>query len=66
MRDDAPAVRRLYDFLDSGNGYKVRLALVQLGIPFDWVAVDILAGETRRPAFLESTVEPPTRSLSNV
>jgi glutathione S-transferase len=53
VRDDAPAVRRLYDFLDSGNGYKVRLALAQLGIPCDWVAVDILAGETRRPAFLE-------------
>ena len=53
MRSDAPQVRRLYDFLDSGNGYKVRLALTQLGIPFDWVAVDILAGETRREPFLD-------------
>ena len=35
MRSDAPQVRRLYDDLDSGNGYKVRLALTQLGIPFD-------------------------------
>jgi glutathione S-transferase len=53
MRSNAPQVRRLYDDLDSGNGYKVRLALSQLGIPFEWVGVDILAGETRRAAFLE-------------
>ena len=53
MRSDAPQVQCLYDFLDSGNGYKVRLALTQLGIPFDWVAVDILAGETRRAPFLD-------------
>ncbi len=53
MRSSAPQVQRLYDFLDSGNGYKVRLALTQLGIPFDWVAVDILAGETRRAPFLD-------------
>ena len=53
MRSDAPQVRRLYDDLDSGNGYKVRLALTQLDIPFDWVAVDILAGETRRAPFLD-------------
>jgi glutathione S-transferase len=53
MRSNAPQVRRLYDFLDSGNGYKVRLALSQLGIPFEWVGVDILAGETRRASFLE-------------
>lgn len=26
MTAPRPAVRRLYDFLDSGNGYKVRLA----------------------------------------
>ena len=53
MRSNAPQVRRLYDDLDSGNGYKVRLALTQLGIPFEWVGVDILAGETRCAAFLE-------------
>ncbi len=53
MRSDAPQVRRLYDDLDSGNGYKVRLVLMQLSIPFDWVAVDILAGETRRAPFLD-------------
>jgi len=44
---------RLYDFHDSGNGYKVRLLLAMLGIVYDYVEVDILAGETRTPAFLE-------------
>jgi glutathione S-transferase len=44
---------RLYDFLPSGNGYKVRLLLRQLGIPFELVEMDILAGKTRTPEFLE-------------
>jgi len=43
---------RLYDYLPSGNGYKVRLLLAQLGIPFELVELDIVAGETRTPAFL--------------
>jgi len=43
---------RLYDFLPSGNGYKVRLLLRQLKIPFELVEVDILAGATRTPEFL--------------
>lgn len=43
---------RLYDFLPSGNGYKVRLLLTQLGIPFERVELNILKGETRTPAFL--------------
>ncbi len=43
---------RLYDFLPSGNGYKVRLLLTQLGIPFERVEVNILKGETRTPEFL--------------
>jgi glutathione S-transferase len=42
----------LYDYLPSGNGYKVRLLLSQLGIPFRLVEKDILKGETRRPEFL--------------
>jgi glutathione S-transferase len=45
-------VLRLYDFWESGNCYKVRLLLAQLGIPYDRVPVDILAGETRTPAYL--------------
>jgi glutathione S-transferase len=43
---------RLFDFLASGNGYKVRLLLTQLGIPFERVEIDILKGETRTPEFL--------------
>jgi len=43
---------RLYDYLSSGNGSKVRLVLHQLGIPFELVLLDILKGETRTPAFL--------------
>jgi len=43
---------RLYDFHESGNGYKVRLLLHSLGLPFERVEVDILRGETRTPAFL--------------
>jgi glutathione S-transferase len=44
---------RLYDFLPSGNGYKIRLLLTQLGIPFERIEVDILKGESRTPEFLQ-------------
>lgn len=43
---------RLYDFLPSGNGYKIRLLLTQLDIPFERIEVDILKGESRTPEFL--------------
>jgi len=43
---------RLYDFLSSGNGYKVRLLLALLGVPFERVELDIVAGATRTPRFL--------------
>ena len=43
----------LYDYLPSGNGYKVRLLLHQLGIPFHLVQLDITKGETRTPEFLQ-------------
>ncbi|HEY7664624.1 MAG TPA: glutathione S-transferase family protein [Xanthobacteraceae bacterium] len=42
----------LYSMQRSGNSYKVRLALVQLGIPYRLVEVDILKGESRTPEFL--------------
>jgi glutathione S-transferase len=45
-------VLKLYDHLASGNGYKVRLLLAQLGIPYERVELDILRGETRTPEFL--------------
>jgi glutathione S-transferase len=42
----------LYDFLDSGNGYKIRLLLAQLELPYRYVELDIMRGETRTPQFL--------------
>ena len=41
----------LYGFLRSGNVYKVRLLLAQLGIPHRRVEVSQLADDTARPAF---------------
>ncbi len=43
---------RLYDYLQSGNGYKVRLLLTQLEVPFERVELNIIKGETRTPEFL--------------
>ncbi len=42
----------LYDYLPSGNGYKVRLVLKQLKIPYRLVEMDIKRGATRTPEFL--------------
>jgi glutathione S-transferase len=42
----------LYDYLDSGNGYKIRLLLALLKRPYRLVELDILRGETRTPQFL--------------
>ncbi len=44
---------KLYDFLPSGNGYKVRLLLTQLQIPFELVELNILNKETRTSEFLQ-------------
>jgi glutathione S-transferase len=43
---------RLYDYLPSGNGYKVRLLLTQLQIPFERIELDIIQGGTRTREFL--------------
>lgn len=43
---------KLYGDRVSGNCYKAALLLTQLGRAFQWISVDILAGETRRPEFL--------------
>jgi glutathione S-transferase len=45
---------RLHDYLPSGNGYKVRLLLTQLGIPFQRIEYDITSGGTRTPEVLEN------------
>ncbi len=44
---------KLYNVAYSGNSYKVRLLLAQLGIPCTIVEVDILKGESRTPEFLK-------------
>jgi glutathione S-transferase len=43
---------RLHDHLTSGNGYKPRLLLAQLGIPYERVEYDIDNRATRTPEFL--------------
>jgi glutathione S-transferase len=43
----------LYSMQRSGNSYKVRLALAQLGFAYRLVEVDILKGESRTPEFLD-------------
>jgi glutathione S-transferase len=42
----------LYSMRRSGNSYKVRLALAQLGITYRLEEVDILRGESHTPEFL--------------
>ena len=43
---------RLYDYLPSGNGYKVRLVLKELAIPYELVELDITKGASRTPEFM--------------
>jgi len=57
-------VLRLYDYAASGNCYKARLALAQLGREYERVPVDIFAGETlsaehaaRNPALATPVLE---------
>ena len=42
----------LYDYLPSGNGYKVRLVCKRLNIPYRLVQMDITRGATRTLEFL--------------
>lgn len=42
----------LYDYLDSGNGYKCRLILALRGIAYNRVELDLDKGETRKADFL--------------
>jgi glutathione S-transferase len=44
---------KLYNVAYSGNSYKVRLLLAQLGIPCEIVEVDILKGASRTAEFLK-------------
>jgi glutathione S-transferase len=42
----------VYGMADSGNCYKVKLALEQLQVPYRWVEVSTAKGETRTQEFL--------------
>jgi len=42
---------KLYDYLPSGNSYKVRLLLSYLGLSYDWVNLDIIKGETQTDGY---------------
>ena len=42
----------LHEYAASGNCYKIRLTAAHLGVPLERRAYDIMAGETRTPAFL--------------
>ena len=43
---------KVYGDYRSGNCYKIKLMLELLGQPYEWMAVDILKGETQSEAFL--------------
>ena len=43
---------RIFGDLGSGNCLKVKFTADYLGLPYEWIAVDIMKGETRRPEFL--------------
>ena len=45
-------VYRLYDYRLSGNGYKVRLVLKNLSLPYVLHELDITQGASRTPEFL--------------
>jgi glutathione S-transferase len=61
------AMFTVYGMSDSGNCYKVRLALEQLSLPYRWVEVDSTKGETRTPQFLakNSNGKVPTLELAD-
>jgi glutathione S-transferase len=44
---------RLYNAPPSGNCYKIRLLMTQLGIPFELVNLNVAKQETRVPEFLQ-------------
>ena len=44
---------RLYDSRLSGNSWKIRVLLSQLGLAYERITLDLQKGETREPAFLQ-------------
>lgn len=43
---------KVYGDYRSGNCYKIKLMLHLLDLPYEWIAIDILKGETQSEAFL--------------
>ena len=43
---------KVYGDVWSGNCYKVKLVLTQLGLPFEWMPIDTMKGKTRTAGFL--------------
>ncbi|MFC3153185.1 glutathione S-transferase family protein [Litoribrevibacter euphylliae] len=43
---------KIYGDIQSGNCYKIKLLVELLGLNYEWVSVDILAGETQTAEFL--------------
>ena len=44
---------KLYDHIESQNGYKVRLALSNLKIDYEWISVDLVNKEQKQDWFLK-------------
>lgn len=44
---------KIYGDLNSGNCLKVKWTCDRLGLPYEWIAIDTMKGETRTPAFLK-------------
>ena len=44
---------KIYGDLGSGNCLKVKYTADRLGLPYTWVLIDIMKGETHAPEFLE-------------
>ncbi|AVT83169.1 glutathione S-transferase [Rhodopseudomonas palustris] len=47
-----PDEMKIYGDLNSGNCLKVKWTCDRLGLPYEWIAIDTMKGETRTPAFL--------------
>jgi len=43
---------KLYSFYESGNSWKVRILLEQLGVPYEKVVVDLLKWEQKTEQFM--------------
>lgn len=47
-----PITVKLYGMTGSGNCWKPAALMRQLGIPFEWIELDLLKGQSRTPQFL--------------